>query len=384
MVLACVVVALTALAGYERLPRLDRPGLWLDEILAVLRAGASPLSTAWTSGPDPQHGPLYHGILALAGAVAPSDAAYRLPFALLGTLTVPVLFAFAAECAGAAAAILAAGLLAVSPMHVYLSREARPYALLLFLLALALLAASRQQSARRSRGWPILFAGSVAGLVLASSQGIWFALVPAVFLVGRRWKDRCVVATAVFSFAGASLLFLALYAPLLARSPDVGGAPAVTGRLVAGMFNALVTGLPERQPFTSEAAIVLSWAAAAAIALAWLRPGLAAALVASLTVAFAAPFVLLTVADHGIRGRYTGNRDQHESARSARHREPTPTSVFRQIRGVLRRPRPGPPPGDTRRGLGRIMTGWRARPLRPIQSGDGRAPSRRVPSLFVP
>jgi uncharacterized membrane protein len=69
-----------------------------------------------------------------------SEAALRLPSALLGALTVPLLFALGARWIDQRAGWTAAILLAVSPLHLWHSRDARMYAQLAFLGAACMLA----------------------------------------------------------------------------------------------------------------------------------------------------------------------------------------------------------------------------------------------------
>ena len=63
---------------------------------------------------------------------ADRELSYRVPAALLGTLTVPMLFLLGRYTVGGAAAFLAAVFLALSEWHIVTSREARMYAPFLF------------------------------------------------------------------------------------------------------------------------------------------------------------------------------------------------------------------------------------------------------------
>ncbi len=60
------------------------------------------------------------------------EVALRLPSALAGIATVPVAWLIGSELAGRRAAVLAAALVAVNPLFVWYSQEARAYALFVF------------------------------------------------------------------------------------------------------------------------------------------------------------------------------------------------------------------------------------------------------------
>ncbi len=308
LALAALAV-LTLIAADLRVTGLEQPGLWLDEILGVFRAQSSPFTTSWTPGTDPQHGPLHHTILWVMDKVHPTDGGYRFPFALLGVLTVPLLFVVARDLAGTAAAVLAAALFAVAPLHVYLSRECRPYGFMVLLQVLSMACASRQLAGGPSRAWKATFLASNVLLAFLSSQGIWYALVGlsayacALLGAGREpWRDtvRTLVVNAIVSAA----LFVALHGYLLLHSPDAVGTPPITAEFVARMFNGMVTGLQEFLPMTADG----RYAAVAGVlglgVLAWWRPRAAGVYVAALLSGIVLPFVLLKLADHGLRTRF--------------------------------------------------------------------------------
>lgn len=86
-----------------------------------------------------------------------SSEALKLPSLIFGTATIPLVYALAREATGVATSLLAAALAACSPFLIFYSTEARPYALMLFLVvatALALLRALR----RDGWGWWLLYA----------------------------------------------------------------------------------------------------------------------------------------------------------------------------------------------------------------------------------
>jgi hypothetical protein len=153
--LAAVALA-TLVGGLLRLHGLGTPSLWLDEILhydIAARAAANPWHS-WLLGFEFENGPLFYGSL-LAGRVAPgAEASDRLAEAVAGTATIPLLAVAGALAAGSGAGVAAAWLLAVAPLHVFYSREGRPYALLTLLATLLLIAfLARRRRTARLLGW---------------------------------------------------------------------------------------------------------------------------------------------------------------------------------------------------------------------------------------
>lgn len=126
------LAALTALAFAVRVVGLGRQGLWFDETVSVFVARMD-----WREGinfllADGVHPPLYYAVQKALLAFGSSEAALRLPAAVFGTLAVPLLYRIASRWAPQAR-VMAALLLALSPLAVWYSREARMYSLLMLL-----------------------------------------------------------------------------------------------------------------------------------------------------------------------------------------------------------------------------------------------------------
>ena len=142
-----------------------------------------------------------------------SEAALRGLSAVLGALTVPVLYALGRELFGRRVALLAAGLLALSPIHLYYSQEARQYVPVLWLGALAAWLFTRALRANRWGDW----LGSASLMAVACYVHYSALLIPAfaaayLLLACRRRADdpsAGVVGTRALA-AGAVLLLLAL------------------------------------------------------------------------------------------------------------------------------------------------------------------------------
>jgi|SRR5579859_1172703 len=175
------ITLLTILALLLRLRHLGDGSLWFDEGASVQFA-TMPLRD-WLRF-------LWHGeanmlpyYLLLRGWLffGHSEFMVRLPSALFGAATVPVVYMLLRRLSGAFAGLMAAGLLAFHDFHVSYSQEARSYSLVVFMLCLSWLALTRlvESDSRRMR-WMYLITATLAtyghffaGLVLISQ---WIAV----------------------------------------------------------------------------------------------------------------------------------------------------------------------------------------------------------------
>ncbi|MEE8277164.1 MAG: glycosyltransferase family 39 protein, partial [Thermoanaerobaculia bacterium] len=139
-----------ALGATLRFSELGAPALWLDEILHVNKANQT-LEEPWISWirglkSDHENGPLYYGFQLASRLIAEEETAARLAPALFGTLSILIIGAAGRALGGPAVGAIAALLLAVSPLHVYYSREGRPYSLVMFAVCILLWALLRRKA----------------------------------------------------------------------------------------------------------------------------------------------------------------------------------------------------------------------------------------------
>ena len=145
------LLLLTLVAGTLRLVRLDAQSLWIDEFLMIGRASlGEPFRWSdWFVNPQ---GPLPALLLRWSVALFGSpEWALRLPSALLGMATVPLIF-FLARRLHPASAWPAAILATLSPFLVWYSQEARHYALAILAAAWSGIAFLRLLDDRPGRG----------------------------------------------------------------------------------------------------------------------------------------------------------------------------------------------------------------------------------------
>ncbi|HET6534585.1 MAG TPA: hypothetical protein VFG41_00255 [Sphingomicrobium sp.] len=142
-----LIAGLTLLALAFRLTDLGARPLWLDEAFSKWFSGQG-WHYLWTVVPTYEaHPPFYYSLLKLwRGMFGDQAVALRALSALLGTLTIPVIMAAAWEQERQSAsgrpllrAGIAAFLVACSPLLIVVGQEARPYPLLAFAYALAIL-----------------------------------------------------------------------------------------------------------------------------------------------------------------------------------------------------------------------------------------------------
>src|SRR5271157_5567849 len=127
---------LTAAGAWLRLSHLGTKSLWLDEgaTVALARASWSHFIWVWWHGEaNPQT--IYFLVMRGWILLGRSETCLRLPSALFGVASIPLMYVMARRFVSVGPALAAAALLAFSPAHVYYSQEARSYTLaILFVL----------------------------------------------------------------------------------------------------------------------------------------------------------------------------------------------------------------------------------------------------------
>jgi 4-amino-4-deoxy-L-arabinose transferase-like glycosyltransferase len=124
------VLAITLLAAGLRAFQLGTKTLWLDEAFSLWVA-RHPLPELWSwLVRIDQHPPLYYTLLHFWLIFGDGESALRSLSALAGIATIPIMYGLGSTIGGHRLGLLAAFLLAVSPLHVQFSQEARMYALL--------------------------------------------------------------------------------------------------------------------------------------------------------------------------------------------------------------------------------------------------------------
>jgi mannosyltransferase len=139
---AVLAVAAIAAGVILRFDGLAEPSFWLDEILGYdLTTQAMSLPwRSWLVGFESEHGPLFYATQLPSRLIDSPEWSGRLAPALLSVATLFVMWLAARVLDNGVLTFAAVTTLATSPLHVYYSREARPYALLMLLAAALVLA----------------------------------------------------------------------------------------------------------------------------------------------------------------------------------------------------------------------------------------------------
>jgi mannosyltransferase len=202
------LAALIVLAAALRFSTLGLQSFWYDEAYTPVHVLHTSLSATLRAMVHSENTPpLWYVIEWFDYRVFGSgEVALRLPSALAGVATVPVAWAIGRELAGRRAAIITAALVAVSPLFVWYSQEARAYGLFVLSTALALLCFLR---AERDPTPGRMAAFAVSGvLALLSHYFAVFLLVPMVLwlLGGRSTRRAALPAAGALTLAGLALV----------------------------------------------------------------------------------------------------------------------------------------------------------------------------------
>jgi 4-amino-4-deoxy-L-arabinose transferase-like glycosyltransferase len=213
---------ITLLGGVLRFYRLDHQSLWMDEVLTVLSSHTSLASVLFDPPVDPNIPPLYYLLMSALQGLGDSEIALRMPSAVVGVLSIPLMYSVARQWLGRTA-LLAALLLAVSPLHVWYSQEARPYALLIFLALLGVRFLQQGLASRAALAPRIGFAVTMAAAFYVHTVAFAFVAAMALYvlLVAPRTEWRAWLGT----FAALALLSLPGVYLLLRIPPTVSANP---------------------------------------------------------------------------------------------------------------------------------------------------------------
>ncbi len=186
-----IILALGLLLALAlRFHALAAESLWEDEIFTALQASL-PFHALLRQAASDIHPPGYYllvGMLArmfawlTASPSATTDWLWRMPSAFAGVLAVALTWRLAREWLRREVALVVALLLAVSPVAVHYSREARMHALFLLLGVLSTWTLARAVRSHR-RGWWLAYALATAAGIYTLYLGFVLPLVHLIWLV---------------------------------------------------------------------------------------------------------------------------------------------------------------------------------------------------------
>jgi 4-amino-4-deoxy-L-arabinose transferase-like glycosyltransferase len=208
-----VLAGLTALGIAVRFAGLGTQSYHHDEVITVMRVIPGSLGDVLHSVRVSESNPPLYYVLAWAWAklFGSGEVGVRSLTAVFGAATVPVAYLIAAQLSSRRAGLILAALVAVNPMLIWYSQEARSYALLAFFGALSMLFFVRALDTRRGRD--LAFWALASALALCSHYFAAFAVgIEGLWLLvalRSRWRA---VGPAVAAVAAAGLALLPLIA----------------------------------------------------------------------------------------------------------------------------------------------------------------------------
>jgi mannosyltransferase len=206
-----IVAGLTALAALLRFATLGVQSYHHDEAITAGRVlGSDFLRAMDVVGFSESAPPLYYVLAWLwTQATGTGEFGLRSLSALAGVATVPVAYLIGLELRGRRAGLMAAALVAVSPLMLWYSQEARAYALVVLLCGISLLYCLRAYRHGRPRdltGW-----GIASALALATHYFAVFPILAEVVLLVRRRGRASLRGLWIIGLAGLLLAPLALH-----------------------------------------------------------------------------------------------------------------------------------------------------------------------------
>jgi mannosyltransferase len=217
------VAGITALAAILRFATLGVQSYHHDEIVTasrILRAGFDhAMSAVWFSESTP---PVYYAIAWVwTQLVGTGEFGLRSISAIAGVVTVPVVFLIARDLRGRRAGLWAAALVAVNPMMLWYSQEARAYALVALFGALSILYWLRAErgGARRDYVWWAVW----SGLAIATHYFVAFPiLAEALMLLRRRGLRESLVGMAILAAGAIAVAPVAIHQMSLGHADWIG------------------------------------------------------------------------------------------------------------------------------------------------------------------
>lgn len=213
-----IVAGLTTLAALLRFATLGVQSYHHDEIVTASRILPGGFGQAMNAvGSSESAPPLYYALAWIwTQLTGTSEWGLRSLSALAGVATVPVAYLIGQELRGRRAGLMAAALVAVNPMLLWYSQEARAYSLFALFCAVSLLYCVRALRGGRRRDFTLW--GIASALAFATHYFAVFPIaVEALFLLNRRGRE---------SLRGLGIVALAclLLAPLAIHQMSLGHA----------------------------------------------------------------------------------------------------------------------------------------------------------------
>jgi len=219
-----VMTGVTLAALALRLYRLSAQSFWVDEVVTWHGAQLPLADLLQLRGYYAMAHSLYYAVMHGVLLVSDSEVAMRLPSAFFGALSVPLLYRVGERWLGEWTGLAAAVLLAVSPLHLHYSQEARPYAAVLFFVLFATVCLEEAvRNPARIRGQVGFVASTTAALL---SHPVALAFVPVSAIYAAMARPRGALRRLRVAFAGLSIIIVGFLLVLVALPPARATNPA--------------------------------------------------------------------------------------------------------------------------------------------------------------
>jgi hypothetical protein len=204
-----VLAVLVALGGAMRFASLGLQSFHHDEVITVARVIPGSFRHMLAEVKHSESNPPLYYVLAWGWtkAFGTGEFGIRSLSALFGLATVPIAYLIGAELSSRRAGLIAAALVAVNPMLIWYSQEARSYAVLVFFCAVSLLFFAR--ALRTRKGTDLALWSLSSALALCSHYFAVFAVgIEAVWLLVafRPRRGPALAAVGAVGLTGAALL----------------------------------------------------------------------------------------------------------------------------------------------------------------------------------
>ncbi|HVY96285.1 MAG TPA: glycosyltransferase family 39 protein [Solirubrobacterales bacterium] len=218
-----IVAGLTLLAGVLRFATLGVQSYHHDEVVTATRILGGSFGHAMDAVNYSESAPpLYYALAWVWTQLwGTGEWGLRSLSALAGVATVPAAYLVARELRGRRAGLVAAALVAVNPMLLWYSQEARAYALFALLCTVSLLYCLR--ALRNGRRRDFVAWGIVSGLTLATHYFAVFPLAAEALWLLRRRRRECLPGLAIAGLSGLALAPLAIHQMSLKHAEWIAG-----------------------------------------------------------------------------------------------------------------------------------------------------------------
>ncbi|MGA2120601.1 MAG: glycosyltransferase family 39 protein [Methanoregula sp.] len=227
-----ILISLTIVGLFLRFYNLGFNSLWLDEASTYTFASMS-IPGIWQATMSGEFNPpLFYWIEHLMLTLGNNEVILRFVPALLGVLTIPLIYFVGKEFVDRNVGIIAAAACAFSPFLIYYSQEARAYSLGLFFVAFAMFFFLKALKTNETRSWALFgvlsalaFWSHFYTLVIIGAMGLYaLAVKIPEFRHDIRTIKPLVAAGAVFAIICLPLIIVTiqLFAKRTASAPTFG------------------------------------------------------------------------------------------------------------------------------------------------------------------